>query len=262
MPDARPLPKIPTPDAAWRELHHAASEPYRQAGQLSWHFVRGRLGRDPVFRMLAERGLLGGGAVRLLDIGCGQGLLASLAEAMRVQQAAGRWPAAWPPAPDAPDYTGIESAPREAEHAAAAVGALALRPRLVRGDMRETVFPPSDRVILFDALHYVDLPAQEAVLARARDALAPGGRLLLRVGDAACRRGFTVSQWVDRTVTRVRGQTVAPTWGRPLADWVALLQGLGFAVEPLPTGRSPPLASVLLVADRPGPHAARAAAAP
>jgi len=82
-------------------------------------------------------------------------------------------------------------------------------------------------------------------------ALAPQqGRLLLRVGDAASTRGFAISQWVDRTVTRIRGHKVSPTWGRPLADWIALLQRLGFAdVRSVPMSEGTPFANVLLVAD-------------
>ena len=97
------------------------------------------------------------------------------------------------------------------------------------------------------------------MLARVRGALvrradlrpaAVPGRLLLRVGDAASRRGFAVSQWVDRTVTRVRGHRVSPTWGRPLTEWVALLGRLGFAqVQRIPMSQGTPFANVLLVAD-------------
>jgi hypothetical protein len=75
-------------------------------------------------------------------------------------------------------------------------------------------------------------------------------RLLLRVGDAASRRGYRISQWVDRTVTRVRGHRVSPTWGRPLSEWTALLQRLGFsAVQCDPVSAGSPFANVLLVAD-------------
>jgi SAM-dependent methyltransferase len=109
--------------------------------------------------------------------------------------------------------------------------------------------PPSDLVVILDVLHYVDLDAQEGVLRRVRDALQPGGRLLLRVGDAASRRGFAISQWVDRTVTRIRGHKVSPTWGRTLQEWTALLQRLGFRVQSIPMSKGTPFANVLLVAD-------------
>jgi hypothetical protein len=99
----------------------------------------------------------------------------------------------------------------------------------------------------------VDLEAQEGVLQRVRDALQRGGnpraRLLLRVGDASSRRGFAISQWVDRTVTRIRGHKVSPTWGRPLTEWMALLQRLGFRVQSIPMSEGTPFANVLLVAD-------------
>jgi hypothetical protein len=78
----------------------------------------------------------------------------------------------------------------------------------------------------------------------------PGGRLLLRVGDATARRGFVISQWVDRTVTRLRGHTVPPVYGRPLDAWIAQLRSLGMQVEPRPMSEGTPFANVLLVARR------------
>ena len=103
-------------------------------------------------------------------------------------------------------------------------------------------------------LHYVDLEAQEGVLRRVRDALSPGGRLLLRIGDASSSRGFAVSQWVDRTVTRVRGHRVSPTWGRTLEQWKVLLARLGFKVQSVPMSEGTPFANVLLVADLESSH--------
>ena len=237
------------PDAAWRALHEAATAPYRQAGNFAWHFARGKLGRDPVFRGLIERGLIGAQRARVLDIGCGQGLFASLLDAMAAMQREGRWPAFWAATPTAAQYTGIELMPPDVALAERSIGHLSPRPRFVCADMCSAALPASDLVLILDVLHYVDLAAQEGVLARVRDALQPHGRLLLRVGDAASRRGFAISQWVDRTVTRIRGHKVSPTWGRPLADWVALLQRLGFTVQSLPMSEGTPFANVLLVAD-------------
>ena len=62
---------------AWRALVTAASEPYQRAGRFAWHFARGKLRWDPVFGHLIARGLIAP-RTRVLDIGCGQGLLASL----------------------------------------------------------------------------------------------------------------------------------------------------------------------------------------
>src|SRR5262245_35118203 len=62
---------------AWHELHQAASARYRRCGPFAWHFARGKLKHDPVFRALLESAAIPP-AARLIDIGCGQALLASL----------------------------------------------------------------------------------------------------------------------------------------------------------------------------------------
>jgi hypothetical protein len=146
--------------------------------------------------------------------------------------------------------------PRDVARAQKSVGHIRPLPTIVCGNMCTAEFPACDVVVILDVLHYVDLAAQEGVLLRVRDALLRGaadravpGRLLLRVGDAASKRGFAISQWVDRTVTRIRGHKVSPTWGRTLDEWVALLQRLGFSVQPMPMSEGTPFANVLLVAD-------------
>ncbi|MET0541389.1 MAG: class I SAM-dependent methyltransferase [Variovorax sp.] len=237
-------------DAAWRQLHDAATEPYRRAGKFAYEFARGKLGRDPVFRGLIERGLIGAGRGRVLDIGCGQGLFASLLSSMAAMQANSQWPTNWAATPAVAHYTGIELMPRDVARAESSIGHLQPRPQFVCGNMCTAPFPASDLVVILDVLHYVDHEAQEGVLRRVRDALPTGGRLLLRVGDAASRRGFAISQWVDRTVTRIRGHKVSPTWGRTLQEWTALLQRLGFSVQSIPMSQGTPFANVLLVADR------------
>jgi 2-polyprenyl-3-methyl-5-hydroxy-6-metoxy-1,4-benzoquinol methylase len=57
-------------------LLDAACEPYRNAGRFAYYFARGKLRGDPVYRAILESGLLLGRA-RVLDLGCGQGLLAA-----------------------------------------------------------------------------------------------------------------------------------------------------------------------------------------
>ena len=235
-------------DHAWRELHRLACAPYRAAGRFAWHFARGKLGRDPVFRHLVEQGLIRGR--RVVDIGCGQGLFASLLHHIAVMQGQGRWPAAWPATEPATAYTGIELMPRDVARAEHAVGGLPLAPRFVCGDMREAPLPACELVVILDVLHYVDHAAQQGVLERVHAALAPGGRLLLRVGDMDSHSGFRASQWVDRIVTGIRGHRAPPTWGRPLTEWKALLRSLGFEVESRPMSQGTPFANVLLIADR------------
>jgi SAM-dependent methyltransferase len=228
---------------AWPSLIDAASAPYRQAGRFAWHFARGKLGMDPIFRHLLSRGLIPPGA-QVLDIGCGQGLLASLVRAACAAER-GAWPSDWAAPPQGARVTGIELMRRDVERAQAALGDSA---QFICGDMRHTTFPSADTVVILDVLHYVSIAEQDEVLARVRRALRPGGLLLLRVGDAASRRGFLASQWVDRIVTFVRGHRVVPQFGRAVAQWIAQLQSLGFEVRSQPMSHGTPFANVLLIA--------------
>ncbi len=238
---AAPLP----PRGAWLQLHRIASDRYRSSGRFAWHFARGKLGRDPVFRALLERGAIPAHA-RVLDIGCGQGLFASLLAACDALNAAKQWPAGWPAAPVHTRWTGIDLMPLDIARAQRALAALSPPPTLICGDMCTTPFPPSDVVVVLDVLHYVDIAAQDAVLARIAAALGPHGRLLLRVGDASQRWRYITTRWVDRAVTLVRGHRAAPTWVRPLEQWRTALRSLGFTVQPLPMSHGTPFANVLL----------------
>jgi SAM-dependent methyltransferase len=74
-------------EPALASLIDAASAPYRAAGRFAWHFARGKLRGDPVFAALLAQGLLAGRA-RVLDLGCGQGLLAAWLLAARALEAA------------------------------------------------------------------------------------------------------------------------------------------------------------------------------
>jgi SAM-dependent methyltransferase len=238
------------PTTAWNSLLDTACAPYRAAGRFAWHFARGKLSMDPVFRHLIETGYIRPGA-RVLDIGCGQGLLASLLASSGTLAQQGAWPQDWPPAPAPERVTGIELMSRDVERARAALAGLGARAAFVCGDMRHTEFPTVDAVVILDVLHYIGIDEQNQVLQRVRAALAPGGLLLLRVGDASAKRGFAISQWVDAVVTRIRGHRVLPQYGRTLTEWSAQLQQLGFEVRSQAMSAGTPFANVLLIAKVP-----------
>jgi SAM-dependent methyltransferase len=230
-------------DAAWRALVAAASEPYRPSGRHAFHFARNKLGGDPVFRHVLEHGLIAPRA-RILDLGSGQGLLASLLRAAGRAAREGRWPSAWAPAPVDAHVTGIELMAHDVARAETALGADAT---FICGDMRHAAFVPADMVVIFDALHYIGADEQEHVLERVRGALGPGGVLLLRVGDTAARHRFAFGQWVDRITMAVRGGGFGRLTGRPVAGWRDSLVRLGFSVEVYPMSGRPPFANLLLV---------------
>src|SRR5579862_4113130 len=173
------------PASGWPALRAALLEractPYRRAGRFAYHFARGKLGGDPVFRALLELGLLRG-CRRVLDLGCGQGLLAAWLHAAAHCSELGLWPAHWPPAPRPECVRGVEMAPREVARARAAFGPGC---EVMLGDICSTDFGSADAVIVLDVLHYLPLALQCQVLRRVHAALPRGGVLLLRVGDAA-----------------------------------------------------------------------------
>jgi SAM-dependent methyltransferase len=228
----------------WRALIAAASAPYRPASRFAWRFALGKLTLDPVFRHVLREGLIAPNA-RVLDIGCGQGLLASLLRTCAAFAQQGRWPGGWAAAPVAVRVVGIELMERDVKCAEVALGDSA---KFICGDMRHTPFPEVDAVVILDVLHYIAVSEQNALLTRVRQALPVGGSLLLRIGDAARRPRFVTSQWVDRVVTSVRGHSAPPVFGRTLAEWKAQLESLGFEVRSRPMSRGLPFANVLLVA--------------
>lgn len=75
-------------------LLERAARPYRAAGLHPWLFARGKLGRDPLFAGLLRLGLIPHRA-RLLDLGCGQGLLTALLLAAEASARDIGWPAHW-----------------------------------------------------------------------------------------------------------------------------------------------------------------------
>jgi SAM-dependent methyltransferase len=233
-----------SPEILRQRLLDRASAPYRAAGKFAYHFARGKLGGDPMFLALLQRGLIPDRS-RILDLGCGQGLLAAWLLAARPLYDAGEWPTGWPAPARVADLRGVDMLASDIKRARTALGAPA---RFERGDMRTVDFEQADVVVIMDVLHYVERPAQEDVLRRVRDALPPGGLLLTRVGDAGAGWGFQLSNWVDRTVAFFRGNRLPPLHGRPLSDWIRSLEALGFSVETAPMNGELPFANVMLVA--------------
>lgn len=198
-----------------------------------------------MFEHILANGLLAG-ARRILDLGCGQGLLAALLIAARRRYDAGDWPG-WPPPPPGSGVRGIELMTRDVERAHLALGASA---RIEHGDIRDADFGQVDAVVILDVLHYISYEAQEDVLGRVHQALPSGGRLLLRIGDADGGLGFRVSQWVDAVVTLARGHRLSRLYCRPVAQWIAVLESMGFSAQAQPMSEGTPFANVLLLAER------------
>jgi len=228
------------------DLLDEASRPFRGGGHFAYHYARGKLSSDSIFREILRRGLLPAEG-RYLDLGCGQGSLFAWLLAARRLYEAGNWPTGWPPAPNPLALRGVELMPKDIDRATRAFGSDHPLVRIVHGDMNTVDFDHPDVITILDALHYFDYASQEAVLARIRAALPPGGLFLTRVGDAAAGLPYHLCNWVDRMVTFVRGHRLSRLYCRRLSEWVEMLRRLGFAVETHPMNEGKPFANVMLV---------------
>jgi SAM-dependent methyltransferase len=237
--------------ATLASLAAASSAYYRSAGQFAWRFARGKLGGDPAFGAILSQGLLRD-RTRLLDLGCGQGLIAAWLLAARsefVRDTGRGWPSTWPAPPQLKSYVGVEINPHEVRRARRAFAAdSGLDCKVLHGDVRDVDYGAPDAVVIMDVLHYLDYSSQERVLTRVRAALAPGGLLLMRVGDADGGLGFAFSKAFDRTVAFMRRGAWRPLTCRRLDDWRSLLAGTGFRAHAQPMGAGTPFVNTLLVA--------------
>jgi len=161
------------------ELYEMATARYRAAGRYAFHFARGKLKHDPAFFAILRERMIPDDA-RVLDLGCGQGILLSTLIGARQSYENGVWPGDWPAPPARLRLHGIDLLPGDIRRARQALGESAI---FEGGDIRDTPFPKSDVVVILDVLHYVTRKEQEEVLLRVAECLGDSGRLLLRVAD-------------------------------------------------------------------------------
>jgi 2-polyprenyl-3-methyl-5-hydroxy-6-metoxy-1,4-benzoquinol methylase len=230
-----------------RRLLAAACAPYRAVGFFHYHWARGKLGHDPMFPALLELGVFKPGQ-RVLDLGCGRGLLAAwflTAERLRVE-------ASWPAQIEVP--VGLVFHGVDLHEGACGAGHQALqaqfgqRVSLTCGDMCQAELQGFDAITLLDVLHYISHAQQVLLLDQIRAALSPDGVLVMRVGNALGGWRFRWSYWVDLMVARAQGHHLARLFARPVADWTQLLQARGFAVSSHSMSSGTAFANVLLVA--------------
>ena len=230
-----------------KDLLDDASRPFRGGGHFAYHYSRGKLSSDCIFREVLKRGIFPP-AARFLDLGCGQGSLFAWLLAARKLYEKGHWPGDWPMPPKPLGLRGVELMQSDVDRGARAFGANHPLVSIRQGDMCRVDLGEADVVTILDALHYIDHGRQADLLGRIRAALPAGGLFLTRVGDAGAGLPHHICNWVDHAVTFVRGHRLPRLHCRKLGEWIELLGGLGFQVDSMPMSQGKPFANVMLVA--------------
>jgi len=226
-------------------LLRAASRPFLRGGIYPWLFARWKLRLDPVFLSLLRNGYLPDRG-RLLDVGCGQGVLLGLLVAARERYRRGEWPSEWAPPPLNLELRGLE---RRRDRVWVARRALRDGAQIERCDVRQAGFPRCSVITALDLLLYLAPGAQQDLLEKAAAALEPGGLLLLREADAAAGLSYQVTRWGARLSAMGSGGLWPEVHCRSAAGWRDLLGALGFSVSVTqPMSEGTPFANVLLVA--------------
>jgi trans-aconitate methyltransferase len=217
-------------DDAFDSVVTEAVARYAALSRLGRGMLRGKLRVDPVYRELLDRGIAD--ARRLVDLGCGRGLLFALIVASRDRA-------------EGPELHGIEVAASAARAARLALGDAAT---IVEADLAEADVPPCDAVTLLDVAHYLPVPVQDELWPRVRAALPPGGRLFVRDADAAAGAGFLAVRAAERLAAIRGGEGLRRFAYRTAAELTRRLESAGFTVTAAPMGRGTPFANVLLEA--------------
>ena len=230
--------------AEFRQRVNATAARYRQFGRVAESFVRGKLAGDPFYRALPDLRLIPAGS-RVLDLGCGRGLLGAWLTTLQENGNEASTAGLVNPTPLLGSYQGIELMPSDAECARRALGHGV---DIVTGDMQTAPWRPADVVVMLDVIYFLKPPAQEALLARVHHHLGLAGLLLLRVADASNGPRYGWTLLVDHLVACWRGHGFSRFHCRPLASWLLLLECLGFSCELRPMSEGTPFANVLIIA--------------
>jgi len=227
-------------------LREEASRKYLETGIPNWEFVRAKLKFDTVFDYLIRSGDLSQDG-RLLDLGCGRGILLALVASARTLFKGGDWPAEGPPPPGVLELTGVESRNRLVRTARTALGEEAE----IREEDLATFDPPSCRIaVLLDVLHFLPFDDQERLLRRVAAAIEPGGSLILREPDAAAGARFALTRFAGRLFAILRGRWKRRLYFRSANSWMELVRQSGLSPESQPMSAGTPYARVLIRAVR------------
>ena len=216
--------------AAHDALARKIAARYRPAGRFAYHYVLGKLKRDPVacaLMQLASAEPFGDVA----DLGCGRGQFAACLLASGLARSV-------------PGVGCRASHLRQARLAMRDLDFAGMEQDL----SREAPLPHADTVLLIDVLYQLDTAAQEALLRRV--AGAARRRVIIRTADPSRGWRSSLTRSLELGFRRVWPHAGAHVNARPTADLVDTLTSLGLGCSVVPCWAGTPLSNVLIVARR------------
>ena len=218
-------------DALQRSLTEARRRTlsrYASATRRDRTYIAIKLRTDPALRAIVK---LGGHFGRVVDAGCGFAQIGlSLLDLGR-----------------ATSLVGIDD---DATRLAVARAAAPDDARIMQASLSSAELPEADTILFVDSLHYLPLPTQDLVLARAAAALAPSGRLLIREVSAGASLRSKLTEWMERRASRKNGRDEALFGFRSAADFCRRLAALGLTCTVLEHDELSIVHNVLIVATK------------
>ena len=230
-------------DHTLRGLVDEAATRYLGISRASSEFARGKLRLDPVYLAVLERDILPDKGT-IVDCGCGQGLMLALIASARNRDGRTWRSADGEQGPPCKLY-GIEKRRRSVHIARRALGREAT---ILHGDLRVTSLPRSDALLAFDVMHLIPWADQDELLVQMKDAIAPGGWLVLRDADASGGWRFRAVHLWNWLVHTLHGRWQPQFFFRTADEWRERLERLGFEVHTEPMGTGTPFANVVFYA--------------
>jgi uncharacterized protein (DUF2062 family) len=227
-----------------RRIVDATARRYLDAGIYNWEFVQAKLKLDPVYFGILRANILPREG-RLLDLGCGRGLLLAMLDNARKLYERGEWRSDWPTPPLELRLSGVDCSQAIV---AIARGALTTAAELRVEDLADYAPTSSEVITLLDVLHYMSPQHQSEVLTRASRALRPGGLLLIRDADADGGLRFMLTRIAERLAAWCRGEWRQRFHYRSAREWMKLLESQGLAARVRPMSKGTPFANVLIEA--------------
>jgi SAM-dependent methyltransferase len=169
----------------------------------------------------------------IIDLGCGMGLLDHLLVEGHPRRS----------------VLAVDHDPQRIALLARSAQGLAIEARV--DDLATMALPACRGIALVDVLHYLDRPAQEALLERAAAALEPGGVIVLRDPDAAAGWRYLAARLHERIAVGVGWTQARIASFRAAAEWSFLLRAHGLEADVLPLPSFTPYADRTVIGRRP-----------